>query len=335
MRRPAAIAGLSAAFLIALGIPFLHARFIAVDTTVLPANAESRQVREALSDRFPANLTLPLFVVLDRRANASARRFASAIGELPGARRVDPPVPLGERTSLIRVSPPPDPRSERSGDLVQAIRATPAPFEVLVGGRAADYIDQKQSIAAHLPLALALLCGMTLVVVFLMTGSALLPVKTVAMSLLSLGAAFGVLVFVFQEGRLESLLGYKSPGGLELSMPLVLLAVGFGVSADYGVILLSRIKEAHDAGASNRDAVALGLERSGRILTAAALLLCVALGALATSRIAFIKELGLGIALAVLIDATVVRALLAPSLMALLGRWNWWAPAPLRRLLRP
>jgi len=334
MRRPAAIASLSAVFLIALGAPFFHARFIPVDTSVLPAEAESRQVRETLVKRFPLNLTLPLFVVFDRPADAPARRFAAEVGELAGAQRVDPPVPLDGGASLIRVSPPSDPLSERSEDLVRAIRAIPAPFEVLVGGRAADQLDQKQSISAHLPLALILLCGTTLIVIFLMTGSALLPAKAAAMSLLSLSAAFGVLVFIFQEGRLESLLGYESPGGLELSMPLVLLAVGFGVSADYGVILLSRIKEAHDAGAPDRDAVALGLERSGRILTAAALLLCVALGALATSRIAFVKELGIGAALTVLIDATIVRALLAPSLMALLGRWNWWAPAPLRRALR-
>lgn len=333
MRRPGITAALSAAVLIALGAPFLHARFDPVDTRVLPAVAESRQVRETLNDRFPANLTLPLLVVVERPADGSSRRFAAAIGGLAGAGRVDPPLPLGGRRSLIRVSPPADPLSERSESLVRAIRALPAPFEVLVGGRAADHLDQKRGIAARLPLALALLCGATLVVVFLMTGSVLLPLKAVAMSLLSLGAAFGVLVFVFQEGRLESLLGYESTGGLELSMPLVLLAVGFGVSADYGVILLSRIKEAHDDGAPNRDAVALGLERSGRILTAAALLICVALGALATSRIVFVKELGLGVALTVLIDATVVRALLVPSLMALLGRWNWWAPALPRRPL--
>ena len=214
------------------------------------------------------------------------------------------------------------------------IRAIPAPFEVLVGGRAADFVDQRTGVSAHLPLALFLLCASTLIVLFLMTRSLVLSVKGVAMSLVSLCAAFGVLVFVFQDGRLESLLAYESPGALELSMPLVMLAVGFGVSTDYGVILLSRIKEAHDTGASNREAVSLRLERSGPILTAAALLICVALGAFATARIAFIKELGLGIALTVLIDATVVRALLVPSLMALLGRWNWWAPAPLRRLLR-
>jgi RND superfamily putative drug exporter len=335
MRRPTLVATLSATFLIALGAPFLHARFIAVDAGVLPAEAESRQVREALAERFPPNLSLPLYIVLDRPAgDAGAHRFAAAVRELPGATGVDPPAALDARTSLIRAPHPSNPLSEESEDLVRDIRAIPAPFEVLVGGRAADFVDQRTGVSAHLPLALFLLCASTLIVLFLMTRSLVLSVKGVAMSLVSLCAAFGVLVFVFQDGRLESLLAYESPGALELSMPLVMLAVGFGVSTDYGVILLSRIKEAHDTGASNREAVSLGLERSGPILTAAALLICVALGAFATARIAFIKELGLGIALTVLIDATVVRALLVPSLMALLGRWNWWAPAPLRRLLR-
>jgi uncharacterized membrane protein YdfJ with MMPL/SSD domain len=139
-------------------------------------------------------------------------------------------------------------------------------------------------------------------------------------------------VFVFQDGRFEDLLGYTSQGALEITQPIFLLAVVFGLSTDYGVFLLSRIKEARDGGASDRDAVAIGLQRTGRIVTAAAVLFCVAIGAFATSEMVFIKELGLGIAFAVLLDATIVRALLVPSLMELLGRWNWWAPRPLRRL---
>jgi RND superfamily putative drug exporter len=333
MRRPGAVALLSGAFLIALGAPFLHARFAPADVGVLPAEAESRQVSQALADRFPPNLTQPLFVVLNR-GEGEAGRFAAAVRRLPGAARVDPPIALDGRASLIRVASRSTPLSRESEDFVRAIRGIPAPSEVLVGGRAADFIDQRTGISKRLPLALFLLCATTLLAIFLMTSSVLLALKAVAMSLLSLGAAFGVLVSVFQEGRLESLLGYESPGGLELAMPLVLLAVGFGISADYGVILLSRIKEAHDAGDPDREAIAVGLERSGRILTAAALLICVALGALTTARIAFVKELGLGVALTVLIDATIVRALLVPSLMALFGRWNWWAPAPLRGLVR-
>ena len=152
------------------------------------------------------------------------------------------------------------------------------------------------------------------------------------MNALTLSAAFGSLVFIFQDGRLEGLLGYTSQGALDSSQPLVLLAIAFGLSTDYGVFLLSRIKEARDRGASDSESVALGLERTGRIVTAAALLFCVAIGAFATSRIIFIKELGVGTAIAVAVDATLVRALLVPALMELLGRWNWWAPTPLRRL---
>jgi uncharacterized membrane protein YdfJ with MMPL/SSD domain len=154
------------------------------------------------------------------------------------------------------------------------------------------------------------------------------------MNLLTLSATFGILVLIFQDGRLEGLLDYSSPGALEATQPIFLFAVAFGLSTDYGVFLLARIKEAHDAGVANDEAVASGLERTGRIVTAAALLFCVAVGAFATSQIVFLEELGLGTALAVLIDATIVRALLVPSLMELLGEWNWWAPAPLARLHR-
>jgi RND superfamily putative drug exporter len=152
------------------------------------------------------------------------------------------------------------------------------------------------------------------------------------MNVLSLSAVFGILVLVFQDGNLQSLLGYRSQGALDATQPILLFAIGFGLATDYGVFLLSRIKEARDAGASDSDAVAIGLERTGRIVTAAALLFAVAIVAFATSEIVFIKELGIGTALAVLIDASIIRALLVPSLMELLGKWNWWAPAPLRRL---
>jgi uncharacterized membrane protein YdfJ with MMPL/SSD domain len=169
-------------------------------------------------------------------------------------------------------------------------------------------------------------------VLFAMTGSLLLPIKAVLMNALSLSAAFGALVLIFQDGRLTGLLQYTSQGALESTQPILLFAIAFGLSTDYGVFLLTRIKEGHDAGMSTTEAVATGLERTGRIVTAAAVLMCIAIGAFATSSIIFIKEVGVGTALAVLIDATVVRALLVPSLMALLGRWNWWAPRPLRAL---
>jgi uncharacterized membrane protein YdfJ with MMPL/SSD domain len=170
------------------------------------------------------------------------------------------------------------------------------------------------------------------VVLFLMTGSLILPLKQVLMNALGLSAVFGILVLIFQDGRFEGLLGYTSQGGLESTQPLLLFAVVFGLSTDYGVFLLARIKESHDAGQSSSEAVATGLERTGRIVTAAAVLFCIAIGAFVTSKIIFIKELGVGTAFAVLIDATIIRALLVPSLMQLLGDWNWWAPGPLARL---
>ena len=186
--------------------------------------------------------------------------------------------------------------------------------------------------ARHLPIALAIVIVATLVILFLMTGSVILPIKSLIMNFLNLSAVFGLLVLIFQDGRLEGFLDYTSPGAIEQTMPILLFAVAFGLSTDYAVFLLSRIKEARDNGASDSECVAIGLERTGRIVTAAALLFAVAMGAFATSQIIFIKENGVGTALAVLIDASIVRALLVPSLMELLGKWNWWAPAPLRRL---
>jgi RND superfamily putative drug exporter len=159
-----------------------------------------------------------------------------------------------------------------------------------------------------------------------------LPLKALVMNVLTLSATFGALVLVFQDGRLERLLGYESSGALEATQPILLFAIVFGLATDYGVFLLSRIKEARDAGMGERESVAFGVERTGRIVTAAALLFVVAIGAFATSGVPFIKQLGLGTALAVAIDATIIRGLLVPSLMAMLGRWNWWAPRPLRRL---
>jgi RND superfamily putative drug exporter len=165
-----------------------------------------------------------------------------------------------------------------------------------------------------------------------MTGSLVLGVKTVLMNALSLSAVFGILVLIFQHGNLQGVLSYRSTGALDATQPILLFAIAFGLATDYGVFLISRIKEAHDSGEPDSRAVAIGLERTGRIVTAAALLFSVAIGAFVTSKLVFIKELGLGIALAVLIDAFVIRGLLVPSLMALLGKWNWWAPGPLRRL---
>jgi RND superfamily putative drug exporter len=201
-----------------------------------------------------------------------------------------------------------------------------------VGGQTALFIDQGKSIGSHLAIGLPILCLTTVLILFAMTGSLILPLKTLVMNFVTLIATFGILVFIFQDGRLEGLLSYTTQHALEMTQPVLLAAVVFGLSTDYGVFLLTRIKEARDQGESEREAVAVGLERTGRIVTAAALLFAIAVAAFATSGVVFIKMLGLGMALAVLIDASIVRAFLVPSLMALLGKWNWWAPAPLRRL---
>jgi len=230
------------------------------------------------------------------------------------------------------VAPARAPLSDASQQLVRDVRALRVPFYLGVAGETAAYLDLEHSLAVHLPAVLAVVVATTLIILFLMTGSVILPIKAVIMNALGLSAMFGILVLIFQDGNLEGLLSYHGLGALDATQPILLFAVGFGLATDYGVFLLARIKEARDGGASDRDAVAIGLERTGRVVTAAAVLFAVALGAFSTSEIVFIKELGLGAVLAVLIDASIIRALLVPSLMALLGPLNWWAPRPLRRL---
>jgi RND superfamily putative drug exporter len=215
--------------------------------------------------------------------------------------------------------------------LLKDIRAQPTSLPVLVGGEAAAFADLQGSFRSQLPWALLFVCLTTGVLLFMLTGSVVIPIKTLILNVLSLSATLGFLVFVFQDGRGEGFLNYTSQHALNASQPILIGAIAFALSTDYAVFLLTRIKEARDQGASNEEAVATGIERTGRIVTAAALMLAVAIGSFVTSEIVLIKQLGLGIAFAVLLDATIVRALLVPSLMKLLGDWNWWAPAPLRR----
>jgi uncharacterized membrane protein YdfJ with MMPL/SSD domain len=332
MRRPARIAAAAAVFLIALGIPFTGIKFTSVDAGVLPESASARQVHDALRSDFPPAQTDPVTVAIAAPPGADARAYAQRLGQLDGAAAAGEPRRIDASTSAIDVTPRDPVLSDESQQLVRDARALDAPFQTWVGGPSAEFVDLKESLVAHMALAIAIIAAATLLVLFVMTGSVVLPLKALVMNLLTLSATFGLLVLIFQDGRLEGLLGYTSQGALETTQPIVLFAVAFGLSTDYNVFLLSRIKEARDGGLPNSQAVAVGLERTGRIVTAAALLFCVAIGAFATSQIIFIKEVGIGTALAVLIDATIVRALLVPSLMELLGRWNWWAPRPLRRL---
>jgi uncharacterized membrane protein YdfJ with MMPL/SSD domain len=334
MRRPIPVATASALLLIVLGLPFLGIRFNVVDPTVLPESASARQAYDTVSEQFPPYHDTPIWIDLEGGGPKAAAQMTAEVEKVGGVAEVLPPQRLGGGvTALQAISANPF-ASEASKGTVKAIRDLPEPAgtSVLVSGASADFVDFQASLSSHLPYALAIVILATLVILFLMTGSVVLPIKSLIMNFLNLSAVFGILVLIFQDGRFESFLDYTSPGAIEQTMPILMFAIAFGLSTDYAVFLLSRIKEARDNGASDSESVAMGLERTGRIVTAAALLFAVAMFAFATSQIIFIKENGVGVAFAVLIDASIIRALLVPALMELLGKWNWWAPRPLRRL---
>lgn len=342
MRRPGLVALLTGALLLAIASPSLRLALTPADAHVLPSSSESRQVAEALTRDFSVDGSQTITMVV--RASANGTRRGDAHGESVAvlARRaaisagaqasISEPRYLGRGTWEIEMLPHGTDGAQPNQRLVKRLRTLAGPSTLLVGGPTAWFVDQKTAIAAHLPLALVILALITGGFLFLMTGSLVLPLLALAMNLLTVAVGAGLLVLIFQDGNFSSLLGFSSIGGLEESNLVLLFVVAFALSTDYGVFLFSRIKEAHDEGRSTRAAVAHGLERTGRLVTAAALLFCVAIGAFATSHIFFVKELGVGAALAVAIDATVVRALLVPALMGSLGERSWWAPRPLRRL---
>ena len=334
MRRPIGVATATAALLLVLGIPFYSLKFTSVDAQVLPESASARQVDNVMRAEFPPFRDTPNQLLVERATPSSLEAISREVSQVKGIVEVQPPRQLGNGDAVIQAYSDSSYISDRSREAVKTIRDLPvhAGSQLLVGGAAAHFVDLQSSLASHGPIALSIVVVATLIVLFLMTGSVVLPVKQLLMNALNLSAVFGIMVFVFQDGRLEGLLDYRGQGALEQTMPILLFALVFGLSTDYGVFLLSRIKEARDNGASDSECVAIGLERTGRIVTAAALLFAIAIGAFATSKIIFIKENGVGTALAVLIDASLIRALLVPSLMKLLGRWNWWAPKRLRRL---
>ncbi|MGH9264464.1 MAG: MMPL family transporter [Acidimicrobiales bacterium] len=237
----------------------------------------------------------------------------------------------GERGTWFSVVPAVEPYSEAGEDLVEAVRGVPAPFDVQVAGASAELVDSKESLFGRMPLAGGLIALVTFVALFLMTGGLLVPLKAIVVNLLSLSATFGAMVWIFQEGNLSGVLDFTATGTIATTMPILMFCIAFGLSMDYEVFLLSRIKEEYDVSGDNVSSVALGLERTGRIVTAAAALLAVVFLAFATSHVTFIKLFGLGLALAVILDATLIRAALVPAFMRLAGRANWWAPAPLRR----
>ncbi|HEX3042975.1 MAG TPA: MMPL family transporter [Solirubrobacterales bacterium] len=334
MRRPVGTAMLATLALVVLSLPALQVNLIQGDRHVLPGDYSARQVTDALDEKFSVDATNPVIVTLDAPPGAGERlaRYAASLSSLPAVAEVGTPYEVAAGKWRVDVVTKSNPMTRSSQDLVERIREMPAPGRHLVTGEAAVLLDVDATLESRLPLAILILGAVTITALFLMTGSVLLPIKSLLMNVLTLTAAFGVLVVIFQKGNLESVLGFASSGSMEQTNMVLLSVLVFSLSTDYGVFLIARIKEAYDAGASNREAVAIGLERTGRVVSAAALLFCVAIGTLVTSEIVIVKTLGLGAAIAVLIDATVIRAFLVPALMVLLGRFNWWAPASLRSL---
>ena len=338
MRHHALVAVTAVAIVLVLGIPFLRIRFTGIDVSVLPDDAPARIATMELRDDFAAADVNPIMVEVSHPAagpsgeDSSMTDYTNRLRHLPHVKWVTEARYLGADTWQIGVIADAPALADHTYQLVRDVRALKAPGGSLVGGTTANQIDQLSALRRNLPASLAILAMLVLVALFLMTGSVVLPLKAIVMNLLTISATLGILVFIFQDGRFENLLDYHGQGALESAQITFLFVVAFGLATDYAVFLLMRIKEARDHGAGERESVALGLQRTGRIVTAAAVLFAIAMGAFATSRIEFLKELGLGIALSVLIDATIIRALLVPSLMALMGKWNWWAPDRLRRL---
>jgi RND superfamily putative drug exporter len=322
--------------LITIALPFTQAKFVPVDASVLPQSTQPRQVDDALRADGLLHAVTPLTVVVGAAAateqprGQTAEQSAQRVAALPNVANVSSPRALGDDVSVFDVVAKTDPYSQESQHLVENVRAqVPG---ALVTGPTAQFMDLKSSLLRHIPMLVLLVALATMLALFLMTGSIVLGVKALLMNLLTFASVGGLLVWIFQYGALERPLNFVSQGALEVTAPILLFAAAFALSTDYGIFLLARIKEERDRGASDSDAIAAGQERTGRQITAAAILFCVAVGSFATSSVIGVKETTLGIALAVLIDATLIRALLMPALMHLLASWNWWSPRPLARL---
>jgi uncharacterized membrane protein YdfJ with MMPL/SSD domain len=334
LKRPGTIAAATAIVMILVALPTLRAQWTGVDASILPTSHSARVADDRLRAEYPQLSSDPVVVAVNAPASqrADVERYAASIGRVEGVTSVSAPQRLDADTWRIDAVVPGSPLDDRAQNAVKSIRDLSPPFSADVGGEAARFADGHAAIAAGLPIAIGILVATTLILLWLMTDSVVLPIKALVMSFLTLGVTTGVLVLVFQDGRFESLLGYTSQGGIEEADFLVLAAIAFAISTDYGVFVLGRIKEAHDRGLPQQTAITTGIGATGRLVSAAAVLLAVAMGAFATSQIVFIKEIGVGAVVAVLVDAFVVRAFLVPSLMGLLGNANWWSPRALRRL---
>ena len=332
MRRPIVVMTSVVVGLLALGLPFLRVEWTGVDERVLPEGTESRVVSERLAADFRGQDLSHAEVVVSDADAAALQSYARALGAVDG---VDDVTPVGEQdgTTVFDVTYAAIDNSSEGTAIVEDLRAVavPAGAQALVGGQSAQLVDLLASLGDTLPWMGLLVVLAMLILLFLAFGSVVLPLKAVLVNAISVVASFGVVVWIFQDGNLSDLLGFTPLGALDATQPILMLAILFGLSMDYEVFLLSRIREQWDRGADNTGAVATGLQQTGSIITSAALLLAVVIGAFATSGVTFIKMIGIGMLVAILVDATVVRTLLVPAAMRLMGRANWWAPAPLAR----
>jgi uncharacterized membrane protein YdfJ with MMPL/SSD domain len=358
------------ALLLLLGSPFLHAKFSTASENVLPpgsAATVNQHLQHDFSNQGGTSITIAIRThgnALSAANLATLYAYVHKLQVLPAVHSVDSLVSVDPHFSLsnyqqLYAHPGSNPQlavaakqfanedlssvtvnsgatfdSTAATTTVQKIRAiaVPAGFVPLVGGDTADQLDLFVSLSTHIPYALLVMTVAIFILLFLMTGSLIVPFKAIILNIFSLSATFGALVWIFQEGHLQGLLDFQSVGSLDSTGPVLIFAIAFGLSMDYEVFLLGRIKELFDQTGDNRKAVALGLQRTGQLITSAALLQALVVGAFGTSKILQVQQLGLGVALAIVMDATLVRMLLVPSMMNLLGKWNWWAPRPLRML---
>ncbi len=337
MRRPVAVALASSALLLTAAAPLLWTTLTGPSAEAVPPGQPSYDAYRYLEAHYPRDVTEAVTVTIDGAAEPSQlAAFAKRVEAIDGVVGGTPFTPAADGVGYANFALAGPALSGASQDSVHAIRSLhpPAAGTVLVSGNTAGFIDQKQSLIDHAPLVVAIVAFTTLLLLFLLTGSVLLPIKTLLMNTLTLGATLGILVLAFQEGWLDAPLDYTGPAAIEVTSLVFLFAILFGLATDYAVLVMARIKERHDQGDSNEEAVATGIARTGRVITAAAVAIAVVFLAFAVSSVFFVKQIAIGMAVGVMIDATIVRALLVPSLMRLLGEWNWWAPAPLRRLQR-
>ncbi len=330
MRRPALTALPVIAVLLFMATPLLHVTFGTPDERVLPKSTATHQVGDALRADFATKPSVIDVLMTPAPSGTALAAYTQQMRSLSGVQQVK--VTGADGTTRVSLSTGYDSASGAAQQLVREVRAVPAPAGsvLLVGGNTAILIDAKHAISSHLWLAGLIIVLTTLVLLFLFTGSVIQPVRALLGNALTLGATLGTMVWIFQDGHLSSVLGF-TPTPINTSMPVLLFCIAFGLSMDYEVFLMSRIKELHDSGADTHYSVVHGLARSGRIVSTAAALLAVSFFAFATSKVSFIQFFGLGTGLAILIDATLIRGVLVPASMAVFGEYSWYAPGPLRR----